>query len=120
MPKVDNILELSIREAYLRSILNGQKRLEIRVGYDYIRALRPGQLLRLVSPRQAAVVRIVRVTEYRSFDELAAAEDCGLIIPAATQSEVIRILRRIYSRDKERLGVFSIGIERPVEIRIAA
>jgi putative hydrolase of the HAD superfamily len=104
-----------IRESYLAQILDGRKTIEVRVGYDNIRRLRPGDRLKL-NERHMAVIR--RIGRYDSFEELLAHEDPAAIAPdlASTSGqgeapdELLATLRQIYPPEKESLGVVALEI----------
>ncbi len=98
---------LWIREPYLSQILAGCKTVEVRVGYDNIRRLQPGDGLKL-NDRHIATVR--RIGRYSSFEELLAHEDATAIAPDLSTQELLRALRELYAPDKEGLGVVALEI----------
>jgi ASC-1-like (ASCH) protein len=108
---------LWIKPQYLALILQGEKRVEMRVGYDNIRRLQPGDQLQLNAEHPFTIVRVGR---YASFEEMLAHEDARLIAPGASESEILARSREKYPRsreiyppDKEALGVVTLEI-RPV------
>jgi putative hydrolase of the HAD superfamily len=112
---VQRIKTLWIREPYLSQILAGQKTIEVRVGYENIRRLRPGDLLRL---NDRCVVTIHRVALYANFEELVANENPAEIAPDLTAGaggrepaeEQLAALRGIYSPEKEALGAVALEV----------
>lgn len=106
---------LWIREPYLSQILAGQKTVEVRVGYDNIRRLHPGDLLKL---NDRHVVTIRRIASYTDFEELVANEDPAHIAtdlqgtPGSGESagELLAALREIYSPDQESLGAVALEV----------
>jgi putative hydrolase of the HAD superfamily len=98
---------LWVREPYLAQILSGRKKVEVRVGYDNIQRLRPGDQLMLNDEYRATVHRIGR---YRDFEELLAHEDPATIGPDMAPAELLATLRQIYSPDREALGVFALEV----------
>jgi len=98
---------LWVREPYLSQILAGRKTIEVRVGYDNIRRLQPGDRLKLNNWHMAAVRRIGR---YSSFEELLAHEDATAMAPDLSSQELLGALRELYAPDKERLGVVALEI----------
>lgn len=104
---MSRIKTLWIREPYLEQILAGVKTVEVRVGYENIRRLEPGDRLRL-NDRHPATIR--RVGRYRDFDELAASEDPARIAPGLPPGELVAALRAVYPPDKEALGAIALEL----------
>ncbi len=98
---------LWVREPYLSQILAERKTIEVRVGYDSIRRLQPGDRLKL-NDRHMATVR--RIGRYSSFEELLAHEDATAIAPGLSALELLAVLRELYTPDKEGLGVVALEI----------
>jgi len=106
------VRSLRIQDRYLSLIRNGQKKLEIRVGYEHIKKIRRGDEIRLVSnSRSEQVIRRVRdVRHYVSLDQMAASEDIDQILPGLGPAEALRRLHEIYPPDKERYGVIVLDL----------
>ena len=98
---------LWLREPYLAQILAGAKTVEVRVAYDNVRTLAPGDRLRL-NDRHLAEIR--RIAHYDGFQALVAAEEAGAIAPGLPPDELLPALRDIYPPDKEALGVVALEI----------
>ncbi len=120
---VPRIKTLWIREPYLSQVLAGQKTVEVRVGYDNIRRLQPGDLLKL---NDEHVVTIRRITFYADFEGLVANEDPAAIAPDLPGSagsrepsgELLAALRALYPPEKEALGAVAleVGLRRYVAV----
>jgi putative hydrolase of the HAD superfamily len=106
---------LWIREPSLAQILAGRKTVEVRVSYDNIRRLQPGDRLNL-NDRHLAVVR--RIGRYADFQELVAHEDPAAIAPDLAASveqglapdALLAALRAIYPPEKEALGAIALEL----------
>ncbi|MGD8793137.1 MAG: HAD-IIIA family hydrolase, partial [Anaerolineae bacterium] len=98
---------LWVREPYLGQILAGRKTVEVRVAYDNIRPLEPGDRLKL-NDRHIATIR--RVTHYVDFEELLAQEDARAIAPDLDPGALLQALRGIYPPHKEALGAVALEI----------
>lgn len=98
---------LWVREPYLGQILAGAKTVEVRVGYDNIRRLAPGDRLRL-NDKHLADVR--RVALYSGFDDLLAHEDPAAIAPGLPAAELLDALRQLYPPEKEALGAVALEL----------
>ncbi|MFI6321609.1 ASCH domain-containing protein [Nonomuraea sp. NPDC050556] len=104
--------ELNIRKPYFDLIASGVKTVEVRVGYESMRKIRPGQRLTFVSEGERLSTRVTGVTEYASFEELLDQEDPIAIGGdlGKDRSELLKVIRSIYPPKKERLGVLAIGV----------
>jgi HAD superfamily hydrolase (TIGR01662 family) len=106
-PKTGRTKTLWVRERYLAQVLAGRKTIEVRVAYDNIQRLQPGDRLRL---NDEHLVTIRRIGRYADFEELLAHEDPAAIAPDLPQSELLPALRQIYPQDKEALGAVALEI----------
>jgi putative hydrolase of the HAD superfamily len=98
---------LWVQQPYLDQILAGDKTVEVRVGYDNIRRLRPGDRLRL-NDRHLAEIR--RVAQYKDFQALVASEDPVAIAPGLPPGGLLPALRDIYSPEKEAQGAIALEL----------
>jgi len=101
------IKTLWVREPYLDQILAGRKTIEVRVGYDNIRRLQPGDRLRLNDEHLATIRRVGR---YAGFEEMLAHEDPAAIAPDLPPDELLDAIREIYPLDKEALGAVALEL----------
>jgi HAD superfamily hydrolase (TIGR01662 family) len=104
---MSRVKTLWIREPYLAHILSGLKTVEVRVGYDNIRRLQPGDRLRLNDEHPATIRRIGR---YADFQDLLAHEDPAAIAPDLPPDELLAALRQVYPADKEALGAVALEL----------
>jgi ASC-1-like (ASCH) protein len=102
---------LWVKPQYLAHILEGRKRVEVRVGYENIRRLQQGDQVRLNGQH---LFTIVRVGRYASFEEMLEHEAAAAIAPGLSDAELLAGCREIYPPDKEALGVVTLEI-RPAE-----
>lgn len=116
-PLGDDMSEKNMRihNEYLQLIKSGVKTLEIRVGYDHIKKVRPGDTLRLFSGADPTPfkVNVAAVRTYRDFADLLANEDVGRALPGLSTIEALKQLRRIYPKRKEELGVLVFELKIP-------
>jgi HAD superfamily hydrolase (TIGR01493 family) len=104
---LSRVKTLWVREPYLAHILSGLKTVEVRVGYDNIRRLQPGDRLRL-NDEHPAVIR--RIGHYADFQDLLAHENPAAIAPDLPPDELLAALRQIYPADKEALGAMALEL----------
>lgn len=100
---------LWVREPYLGQILDGHKTIEVRVGYENIRRLRPGDRLKL---NDQHLVTIRRVGHYADFEALLAQEDPAAIAPDLPAEELLPALRALYPPETEALGAIALEVAR--------
>jgi HAD superfamily hydrolase (TIGR01662 family) len=101
---------LWVREPYLSQILAGRKTVEVRVGYDNIQRLEPGDRLKL---NDEYLVPIRRIGRYADFEEMLAHEDAATIAPGLPAGELLDAIRDIYPPDKEALGAVALELGSP-------
>jgi len=114
-PFEGRVKTLWIREPSLSHILAGRKTVEVRVGYDNIRRLQPGDRLKL-NGRHLATIR--RISHYADFETLVAAEDPAAIAPdlagrsgqGLPSGRLLAALRDLYPPEKEALGAVALEI----------
>lgn len=104
---------LWIREPYLSQILAGRKTVEVRVGYENLRRLEPGDRLKL---NDQHLVTIRRISCYASFEELLAHEDPSAIAPDLPAGELLSALRELYPPEKEALGAMALEVIAPLSV----
>lgn len=113
LQKGSPVRKMRIKKPYYDAIMSGRKTLEVRVGYNSIKRLRAGQMLRLETGHTSGTVRIKSIRIYDSFVDMFAEESWRQVVPQARSvAEAFHILRRIYPDHKERLGVHVIEIEK--------
>lgn len=103
---------MSIYRQYLRMISSGQKTIEVRVAYPKNRTLSSGDLLEFFSGDETCLTRVVRITEYISFEIMLDSENPGAIgFPEdESRDQMLASIRAIYPPAKEALGVLAIEV----------
>ena len=113
LQKGSPVRKMRIKKPYYDAIMSGRKTLEVRVGYNSIKRLRAGQMLRLETGHTSGTVRIKSIRIYDSFVDMFAEESWRQVVPQARDAEeALHLLRKIYPARKERLGVHVIEIEK--------
>src|SRR5262247_3108244 len=108
------VRDLNIRKPYLDQIASGAKTVEVRVAYPQLRTLQPGHRIRFVAGDYRCLTVVRRVATYDSFETMLQAEDPASIAPDVPAHDLLRLIRTIYSPEKEALGVLAIQVE-PVD-----
>ncbi|MCR4285525.1 MAG: GNAT family N-acetyltransferase [Candidatus Kaiserbacteria bacterium] len=96
---------MRVKRQYFDAILAETKPLEVRVGYGNIRKIKKGDFIRLESDRNHGIVEIVDIRTYTTFAEMLKHEKAEHIAPDCPDG-ALNILRGIYPREKEDLGVY--------------
>ena len=86
-------------------ITSGKKSLEIRVGYDHIKAIKPGSSINLTANSGHMLRVVADVRSYPSLSIMIQHEDVEKALPGLGADEALDLLRRIYPPDKEKLGI---------------
>jgi ASC-1-like (ASCH) protein/ribosomal protein S18 acetylase RimI-like enzyme len=104
---------MRVKQTFFDLIASGKKTLEVRVGYENIKSIQPGERIRLASHTNQQTIRIKDIRHYNSFDNMLEAEVADLIVPGTTKESLRVLLKDIYPPDRERLGVIvlEIGVE---------
>ncbi|CAK7287520.1 ASCH domain-containing protein [Streptomyces sp. RM1] len=104
---------LNIRKSYFGLIADGEKTIEVRVGYPKIDKITAGDTLWISCGDDTLTRRVIKVSEYESFQALLDAEDPAAIGgPDMTRDQLVAAIRDIYPPAKEALGVFALHLAR--------
>src|SRR5262249_52095902 len=102
---------MRVKQTFFDLIKRGEKTLEVRVAYDNIKTIRPGERIRLSSRTQTQVIHVKDVRHYPNFREMLDREDATKIAPGKNRQELLELLTEIYPEDRESLGVVVLDIE---------
>jgi len=108
----DYIRPLRSKQHYLDFIKSGKKTLEVRVGYEHIKTIKPGDKIRFFSFKETVDVIIKDVRRYSKLVEMIKREDYQKIIPECSKNEVLEKLQEIYPPKFEKLGIFVLEIQK--------
>lgn len=113
--RTETMKELLIKRRYFDFIKSGQKPLEVRVGYNSVKAIEVGEEITMRSDKAALVVRVKAVRTYQTFQDMFAVEPFANVIPDAKNADdALRTMRKIYPPAKEKLGVYVFEVELPL------
>ncbi len=101
---------MRVKRQYFNAIMAGTKPLEVRVGYDNIKKIKKGDHIRLECDRHHGIVKVADIRTYSTFAEMLRDEKAGHIAPD-DPARALAILRGIYPKDKEDLGVFVFQLD---------
>lgn len=95
-----------IKKEYFYQLRSGAKKLEIRVGYSWVRKVKKGDLIRFEHYDTPNTFLVKRISIYKSFESMLESEDVDMILPGVTSVEALKILQGIYHKGKEKLHVY--------------
>ncbi|MFC9130612.1 ASCH domain-containing protein [Streptomyces sp. NPDC057099] len=106
------VRELNLYRRYFDLVASGQKTIEVRVKYAHLEDLAPGDVIRfrIKGTDETSDVRVKRVTEYKTFEDLLDGEGPANVNPASSREQQLANIREIYPAEKERLGALAIEI----------
>jgi len=104
------IRNLRIQPRYLSMIKRRQKTLEIRVAYDHIKKIKPGDRIKLISRSDQTTRRVRDVRRYPRLDAMLEHEDVEQALPGLEASQALERLREIYPPEKEKLGIIVLDL----------
>jgi ASC-1-like (ASCH) protein/GNAT superfamily N-acetyltransferase len=102
---------IRVKQRFLKEIRDGTKTLEVRVGYENIKAIQRGERIRFISGSEEQIIRIRDVRHYPDFDEMLSKEDASRIASGLSKDAVRSLLKEIYPENKEKLGVIVFDIQ---------
>lgn len=108
MDKKGKIKNLWMKNEFLGLISSGEKTLEVRVLFPIFESIKKGDL---VSLNEQILIRIKDMRIYSDFEKMLEYEEPSKIWPQHNKSQVLKLLRRLYSSDKEKLGVLVLEIQ---------
>ena len=107
---VSQTFDMNLEGRYYLLLASGRKDIEVRVLYPKLQALGPGACIRFSCGEEACLTKVGRIAAYGSFEQLLDAENPVRIDPDASPLQQLLNLRRIYSLEKEALGVLAIQV----------
>jgi ASC-1-like (ASCH) protein len=108
------VRELNLYRKYFDLVAAGTKTIEVRVKYPHLEDLAAGDTIRfrIKGTEETCDVRVLRVTEYESFEALLEGEGPAKVNPSAIRDEQLANIRAIYPPEKEALGALAIEMKR--------
>jgi ASC-1-like (ASCH) protein/ribosomal protein S18 acetylase RimI-like enzyme len=106
----DFMRSMRVKQFYLDLIKSGAKTLEVRVGYDNIKTIQPGEKIKLASRGEEILIRVNDVRKYVTFAEMLEVEPAEKIAPGNSKTELLNVLKEIYPSSREKLGVVVLDI----------
>lgn len=107
---------MKLQAEYSNFILNGTKRIEIRLNDEKRQNIKLGdKIIFYKEPdlKESFEVRVVGLLRYSSFDDMFKDYDISVLSDkSVTKEELIRVLEKFYTKEKQQLyGVLGIKFE---------
>lgn len=108
--------EMKLQPEYYNDILNGTKRIEIRLFDEKRQQIKIGDTIKFLKEpelKESFKVRVVDLLRYDSFEDMFKDFDISeLSDKSMTKEELIGVLEQFYTKEKqEQYGVLGIRIE---------
>ena len=110
------IHEMKLQERYYNFILNGTKRIEIRLNDEKRQNIKLGDKIRFLKEpelKKFFEVDVIGLLRYNSFEDMFKDFDISVLSDKSmTKEELIDVLEQFYTKEKqEQYGVLGIRIE---------
>ena len=108
--------ELKLQPEYYNFILNGTKRIEIRLYDEKRQKIKVGDTIKFLKEpelKESFEVKVVELLRYNSFEDLFKDYDISVLADKSmTKEELLKDLETFYTKEKQQeYGVLGIRIE---------
>ena len=110
------IHEMKLQPEYFNFILNGTKRIEIRLNDEKRQNIKLGDKIKFLKEpdlNKSFEAQVIGLLRYNSFEEMFKDYDISILSDKSmTKEELISVLEQFYTKEKqEKYGVLGIRIE---------
>lgn len=102
---------MRVKQHFFDLIKDRKKTLEVRVGYENINTIEPGERIRLASRTQTQVIQVSEVRRYATFAQMLEHEQANRIAPGVDKEHLLDLLQEIYPPAREALGVVVLEVQ---------
>lgn len=108
--------EMKLQPEYYNFILNGTKRIEIRLFDEKRSKIKIGDIIKFLKEpelNESFKTKVVELLRYKSFEDMFKDFDISVLADKSmTKEELINVLEQFYTKEKqEEYGVLGIRIE---------
>ena len=108
--------EMKLQEKYYDFILNGTKKIELRLNDEKRQKIKLGDKIRFLKEpelKEFFEVKVIGLLRYNSFQDMFKDYDISLLADKSmTKDELLNVLEEFYTKEKqEKYGVLGIRIE---------
>lgn len=110
------IHEMKLQPEYYNFILNGTKRIEIRLNDEKRKRIKVGDTIKFLKEpelKESFEVKVLDLYKYKTFEDMFKDFDISLLADKSmTKEELIKVLEQFYTKEKQKeYGVLGIRIE---------
>lgn len=110
------IHEMKLQPQYFNFILNGTKRIEIRLNDEKRQNIKLGDKIKFLKEpdlNESFEAKVIGLLRYNSFEEMFKDYDISILSDKSmTKEELISVLEQFYTKEKqEKYGVLGIRID---------
>ena len=110
------LYEMKLQPEYFDFILNGTKRIEIRLNDEKRQNIKLGDKIKFLKEpdlNESFEAQVIGLLRYNSFEEMFKDYDISILSDKSmTKEELISVLEQFYTKEKqEKYGVLGIRIE---------
>ena len=110
------IHEMKLQPEYFNFILNGTKRIEIRLNDEKRQNIKLGDKIKFLKEpdlNESFEAQVIGLLRYNSFEEMFKDYDISILSDKSmTKEELISVLEQFYTKEKqEKYGVLGIRLE---------
>ena len=108
--------EMKLQAKYFNFILNGSKRIEIRLFDEKRQTIKLGDTIKFLKEpelNESFNAKVVGLLRYETFEEMFKDFDIAVLAdPSMTKEELLKVLEEFYPKEKQKkYGVLGIRIE---------
>lgn len=108
--------EMKLQGEYYNYILNGTKRIEIRLYDEKRRKVKLGDTIKFLKEpnlNESFNAKVIGLLKYNTFEDMFKDFDISILADKSmTKNELLNVLEKFYSKDKQQeYGVLGIRIE---------
>lgn len=108
--------EMKLQEEYYSYILNGTKRIEIRLYDEKRRKVKLGDTIKFLKEpnlKESFKAKVIGLLRYNTFEDMFKDFDISILADKSmTKNELLNVLEKFYIKDKQKeYGVLGIRIE---------
>lgn len=108
--------EMKLQPEYFNFILNGTKRIEIRLNDEKGQLIKIGDIIEFKKEpdlKESFKTKVIGLLNYNSFEDMFKDFDISMLSDESmTKEELIQVLERFYTKEKQqKYGVLGIRIE---------
>ena len=108
--------EMKLQEEYYNYILNGTKRIEIRLYDEKRRKVKLGDTIKFLKEpnlNESFNAKVIGLLRYNTFEDMFKDFDISILADKSmTKEELLKVLEKFYTKDKQKeYGVLGIRIE---------